>query len=480
MSQKNNSSSRRRPLLSLVLLAPNIALLVMLPTLAVTVLVALASTASTQAAAIPATVVNPLPSYISQHLGPYTPWFPVGDYEAPPASCQLEQVSILQRHGARFPTASAGKKYAASVAKLQQNATSLAGNLQFVKSYTYSLGADTLTPLGAQQSRQAGATAYQRYKGLITRSKKLPFVRSDSQQRVVDSASNWTAGFFQQSGVTHLPTTQVINNAFGSNDTLDNNNCPSAPDMSSFEKNYLTTFLAAATARFNANAPGASLTTTDVLNFMQICGMESQYTQKLSPFCKLFSRQEFVAGEYYYDLDKYYGNGAGNALGPVQGVGYVNELLSRLTGDRSYVLADETQVNQTLARSQSTFPIGTNSPAIFADFSHDNEITSILAAMGLKKPASPLAASGPSPDQVWVTSEIVSFSGRLVTERLSCGGDGFVRFFINDQLQIPTFCAGADSQTGLCALDAFVESQSYARASGNGDYLKCGYKPLSA
>lgn len=187
-------------------------------------------------------------------------------------------------------------------------------------------------------------------------------------------------------------------------------------------------------------------------------------------------------------------------------VGYVNELLSRLTGDRSYVLADQTQVNQTLARSQWTFPIGANAPAIFADFSHDNEITSILAAIGLKKPAAPLAASGPSADQVWVTSEIVSFSGRLVTERLSCGGDDFVRFFIvrrsvllvccsrsstsltssprpppppsssrrsqNDQLQIPSFCAGADSQTGLCPLEAFVESQSYARASGNGDYLK--------
>ncbi|GAA5898806.1 hypothetical protein JCM8208_005401 [Rhodotorula glutinis] len=480
MGDNNNRSTRRSSLLSLILVAPDLLVLVMLPTLAVTALMALASAHYTRAAAVTATVFDPLPSYISRHLGPYTPWYAVGVYQAPPASCQLEQVSILQRHGARFPTASAGKKYAASVAKLQQNATSLASNLHFVRSYTYSLGADTLTPLGAQQSRQAGSTAYQRYKSLVTRSKKLPFVRSDSQQRVVDSASNWTAGFFQQSRITHLPTTQVMNNAFGSNDTLDNNNCPSAPDMSSFEKNYLSTFLGAATARFNANAPGASLTTTDVLNFMQICGMESQYTQKLSPWCKLFSRQEFVAGEYYYDLDKYYGNGAGNALGPVQGVGYVNELLSRLTGDRSYVLADETQVNQTLARSQSTFPLGANSPAIFADFSHDNEITSILAAIGLKQPATPLAASGPSADQVWVTSEIVSFSGRLVTERLSCDGDDFVRFFINDQLQIPTFCAGADSQTGLCALDAFVESQSYARASGNGDYLKCGYKPLSA
>lgn len=135
MSPNNTSSTRRRPLLSLVLLAPDLILLVMLPTLAFTVLVALASTLGAHGAAVPATVYNPLPIYISRHLGPYTPWYAVGQYQAPPASCQLEQVSILQRHGARFPTASAGKKYAASVAKLQQNATSLAANLQFVKSY---------------------------------------------------------------------------------------------------------------------------------------------------------------------------------------------------------------------------------------------------------------------------------------------------------------------------------------------------------
>lgn len=78
---------------------------------------------------------------------------------------------------------------------------------------------------------------------------------------------------------------------------LDDNNCPSAPDLSGFEQSYLATFLSDAAARLDAAAPGAHLTPTDALNFMQICGFESQYTQRLSPWCKLFSRQEFVAGE---------------------------------------------------------------------------------------------------------------------------------------------------------------------------------------
>jgi hypothetical protein len=174
------------------------------------------------------------------------------------------------------------------------------------------------------------------------------------------------------------------------------------------------------------------------------------------------------------DLDKYYGNGYGQPLGAVQGVGYVNELLARLTNDRSFVLNDETQVNQTLDSSSTTFPLGRK---IYADFSHDNQITSILAAIGLKKDPTALAATGPRAGQVWVTSEIVPFGGNLATERLTCGNKEYVRMLINDQLQIPTFCKGYNKETGLCLVSEFVKSQSYSTNNGNGEYYQCGYGP---
>ncbi len=172
------------------------------------------------------------------------------------------------------------------------------------------------------------------------------------------------------------------------------------------------------------------------------------------------------------DLDKYYGTGYGQPLGAVQGVGYVNELLARLTGHRSYATNDETQVNQTLAASPESFPLGRR---IYADFSHDNQITAILAALGLKKDPEALAATGPRAGQVWVTSEVVPFGGNLVTERLTCGKKEYVRMLINDQLQIPTFCEGYDKKTGLCSVASFVKSQAYSTSNGNGDYYKCGY-----
>lgn len=172
--------------------------------------------ASVRAAPAPsstAAAVNPLPDYIGRNLGPYSPYYNVGSYVTPPVSCSIDQagrhavlrfskecslsnvltdglpvqVNILQRHGARFPTSNAGKKISASVSKLK-NAKSLGSSLAFVKDYTYALGADDLTPLGAEQSHKAGYLAAQRYGSLLHSTTALPFVRSDSSQRVVDCA----------------------------------------------------------------------------------------------------------------------------------------------------------------------------------------------------------------------------------------------------------------------------------------------------
>ncbi|KWU43068.1 acid phosphatase [Rhodotorula sp. JG-1b] len=435
--------------------------------------------ASVRAAPAPssaAAAVNPLPDSIGRNLGPYSPYYSVGSYVTPPVSCKIDQarrhaVNILQRHGARFPTSNAGKKISASVAKLKK-AKSLGSSLAFVKDYTYGLGADDLTPLGAEQSREAGYVAAQRYGSLLHSTTALPFVRSDSSQRVVDSAKNWSAGFlsYRERAADSIGVL-VINDAAGSNDTLDDNNCDNAPDLSSYETAWLAHFAANATARLNAAAPGTNLTTADTLNLMELCGFDSEYYGTVSPWCGLFDSQEWKDLEYYFDLDKYYGNGYGNPLGPVQGVGYVNELLSRLTGNITYAEMDRTQVNHTLDSDPATFPLDKQ---LYFDASHDNQITSILAAIGLKNGPRALTASGPSSTgQVWITSQIVPFSGRLVTERLTCdSGTRYVRFFINDQLQIPSFCKDHNPETGLCSLTGLVASQAYARANGRGDWQK--------
>ena len=104
----------------------------------------------------------------------------------------------------------------------------------------------------------------------------------------------------------------------------------------------------------------------------------------------------------------------------------------------------------------------------------------IYAALGLFKQAIPLDPSKPDPGRTWITSHLTPFSGRMVTERLSCltsesrtEANVYIRILVDDALQPLEFCGA--NEHGICRLDAFVESQSYARNDGEGDFEKCGF-----
>jgi len=201
---------------------------------------------------------------------------------------------------------------------------------------------------------------------------------------------------------------------------------------------------------------------------MSLCPFETVAKETRSQFCDLFTREEFEAFEYYGDLNKYYGYGYGQSLGKVQGVGYVNELLARLTGQP---VQDHTQTNRTLDSSPDTFPLNRS---MYVDFSHDNTMVAIYAALGLFQQSEHLDPGYPDPDRTWIVSRMVPFSGRMVTEKVQCHVDGttkaFVRILVDDAVQPLRFCQG---KHGLCELNVFVRSQRYARSNGNGDFDQC-------
>lgn len=153
----------------------------------------------------------------------------------------------------------------------------------------------------------------------------------------------------------------------------------------------------------------------------------------------------------------------------------MNELLARLTDSPVH---DHTQHNASLL-----FPLH---KALYADFSHENLMVAVYAALGLFNVTE---GDAPNPrkipkdweERVWRASRMVPFSARMVVERLQCGRvrpedvrgeETFVRVFVNDALQPLEFC-GAKTREGMCRLDAFVKSQVYARNDGNGDFEKC-------
>lgn len=187
------------------------------------------------------------------------------------------------------------------------------------------------------------------------------------------------------------------------------------------------------------------------------------WTSSTAPGASLFSHI-LRKGSYLLCIYSY-----GNPLGRVQGVGYVNELLARLT---QTPVRDHTQTNRTLDGAPATFPLDRT---LYADFSHDNQMAAIYAALGLFRQAAPLDPARPDPRRTWRASALVPFAGRMVVERLACVAAGAqvpkVRVLVQDEVQPLEFC-GANIDK-LCTLDAFVQSQGYARNDGEGDFEKC-------
>ncbi|TBU26108.1 acid phosphatase [Dichomitus squalens] len=420
-----------------------------------------------------------VPKGVQTMWGQYAPWRAAGTYVGPPEGCNVTQVNLLQRHGARYPNAEEGQRYAVAVERLASAKKFADKRLKFLKDYEYDLDADDLTAFGAAQTFESAQVFFNRYAHLADED-NVPFVRASGVSRVVDTANNWTVGFAAASHQRHQPYLNVVISE-EVNNTL-KQDCPNAADGSAQTDAWLSVFAPPLVERLNKAAPGADLNATLLFHLMAMCPFESIAKETGSPFCELFDEEDWAKFEYHGDIEKYYKTGYGNPLGPVQGVGYVNELLARLTNTP---VRDKTTHNASLE-----FPLGR---ALYADFTHENLMVPVFAALGLFDVSEPLDPHA-LPDyletprgrkhhkhredemrQKWVASRLVPFSARMVTERLACVRDGaageYVRVFVNDELQPLEFCGAG--QDGTCALEDFVESQGYARRSGDGDFERC-------
>lgn len=162
---------------------------------------------------------------------------------------------------------------------------------------------------------------------------------------------------------------------------------------------------------------------------------------------------------------KYYAFGGGNVLGSSQGVGFVNELIARMTN--SSVL-DTSSTNSTLDLNPATFPVGPDHP-VFADFSRDFDITSILFALNLFGDFPPLSnttITSESATDGYSAANTVPFAARVYFEKMLCKGnkEELVRIVVNGRV-VPLVGCDVDRQ-GRCGLKDFINGLKFARAGG--------------
>ncbi len=356
------------------------------------------------------------------------------------------------------------------------------GKYEFLADYEYTLGADQLTTFGQQELVNSGIKYYERYRKLARNT--VPFVRSSGGDRVVESAQNWTQGFADakeaDSKAKHQPKAYPVVNViipeadYGVNNTLNHDLCTAFENgtdstiADDVQEIWMDVFAKPIQARLNAHLPGANLSLQQTVYMMDLCPFNTVASPKgqISSFCDLFSQQEWHQYNYYETLGKWYGYSYGNSLGPTQGVGFANELIARLTNQP---VRDETSTNHSLDDSAKTFPLGRQ---LYADFSHDNDMTAIFSALVLYNSTSQFpnttvieahAAEGYS--AAWT----VPFAARAYFEKMTCNGHNseLVRVVVNDRVLPLSQCDG-DSM-GRCTLAKFVNSLGFAKMGGYWD-----------
>ncbi|KAI0044628.1 phosphoglycerate mutase-like protein [Auriscalpium vulgare] len=383
-----------------------------------------------------------------------------------PKGCSINQVHILHRHGARYPTSgSAPAAFAGRIHNATVNGTgfSATGPLEFLNTWTFKLGAEILTPLGRQQLYELGVNSRVRYGDLLKGFTDLPVWRTTSEARMVDSALQFAAGFF---GVQSYQTSyhQVIeveedgfNSTLASYDFCDNSNNAIADLGYDKAAQWALKYTAPTIKRLSKFIQGYNLTSSDIIAMQQSCPYES-VALGFSSFCSVFTEEEWEAYEYFNDLTFWYSDGPGNPAVAAQGVGYVQEFISRLTKTRISTFA--TSVNESIVTSNITFPL---EQPIFVDASHDTIITAIAVALNLTS----LASSGPLPvDHIpskrqWVISNIAPFAANLVAQVLSCPASDtptHVRWILNDAVVPLTGVKGCKAdKNGLCPLATYIK-----------------------
>ncbi|KAG6033621.1 hypothetical protein E4U19_006338 [Claviceps sp. Clav32 group G5] len=408
---------------------------------------------------------------------PYSPAPPALINKDVPPGCKVTFASILSRHGSRLPTQEKTQAYRELLERIQTDVRMYGRGYAFLKTYEFKLGENDLTVAGKNELVQSGVQFFKRYEKLGW-STISPFVRASGSDAVVKSAQSFVRGFFWAKhkdarphlrGIVTISEEQDVGNPlkFGACDNFEAG--LDAEPFAEQKDTWLKTWATPIMKRLNMKLPGAKLTLEETVQMMDLCPLTTAASTKreLNPFCRLFSREEWLAYNYHQTLTYWYAYGPGNPMASTQGVGYVNELIARLTG---YPVQDNTSTDPNLDSDPDTFPLDRS---IYADFAYDSTLMTVYGALGLWTnetvvlPSNRMVSANNADG--YSATWLVPFAARMYVEKMDCDKDGkdLVRVLVNDRVVVPKGCK-ADA-LGRCKLKDFVDGLQFAREGGHWD-----------
>ncbi|OQE21273.1 hypothetical protein PENSTE_c012G05655 [Penicillium steckii] len=404
--------------------------------------------------------------------------FGVDEYPLPKGA-EITQMHMLQRHGARYPSSSEGlDTWAPGIINATKQGTVFTGKLEFLNNWSYKLGKEILVPKGRQELFDSGILNWYNYGHLHNDSSKL-VVRTTLQSRMLESAENFLAGFFGLNWRQNANILATVDPA-----TTGEYACTKAGEtmMASVAEpvaTWMATYLKDRTTEFRKMSGNYNWTITDTYHAQSLCPYET-ISLGYSDFCDIFTYDDWEGYEYLMDIEFAAISGFMSPTGRAQGIAWVEEFLARVEGHFLDVPANITGANVTLDTNPVTFPLN---QSLYFEFTHDANIISVLAALGMTQFADFLPLAGPPKKQQFVASKLVPFGGRFNIEiiktphkvsarRSSDGatahdylhGTGETRYvhFIQNQRTVPlhaSFHACEKRDDGWCELSTFLEVQ---------------------
>lgn len=321
------------------------------------------------------------------HYFPNPDGFGVDEYSIPDGA-EIIQLHMLHRHGSRYPTTGAGAQLLAEKIQAYTNGSEgdvkFTGQLSFLNSWKYLLGNEILVPVGKQELFDSGTLHQIEYGHLYKNNGSKIIARSTTEDRMTQSAEYFLAGFFGLTWTENATLVLAIEAETGVwNNTLAGYyNCPNSDAYvneggTNATIEWYEKYLANAGKRLNATSPDFPWLLSDVYNAQSLCAYET-VALGYSPFCGLFTYEEWEGYEYSVDINFAGNNMFQSPTGRAVGAGYVAEIRARLLDH--LIKRPIAQINVTLDSNPKTFPLG---QTLNFDFSHDTNIAGILTAFGL-------------------------------------------------------------------------------------------------
>lgn len=366
-----------------------------------------------------------------------------------PDQCEIKQVQLISRHGARYPTISTGKGFKSLYDKFQNYNGTFKGDLAFLNDYEFFVHDSDLyekettaknsegTYAGTNDMLIHGAAFRSKYNDIFNENQTLLVFTSNSG-RIHMSSKYFARGFLGDDYEEDKVLYSIINeeDSMGANSLTPSNGCAALNDSINDElvNQYDSSYLEGILTRLVDQNPGLNLTTSDISKLFPWCAYELNVNGS-SPFCSLFTNDELIHYSYSVDLDKYYLVGPANNLTATAASPLLNASLSLLKDD-------------------------SNPNKVWLSFVHDGDVYRYLTAVGLVNLNNTLPVDHipfPIPYQ---NVQIAPQGARIYTEKFQCSNETYVRYIVNDAVMPIESCQnGPGFSCKFADFEAYIEKQ---------------------